>query len=157
VKNWIVFAKKPFGTPKSVVEYLGRYSHKIAISNHRIIDVDNLSVMFSYKDYRQNGAKKHLTLNHQEFIRRFAMHILPKRFVKIRHYGFLSSTWKRQKLKIVQLKLNVVLAEITESNQNIRKCACCKKGNLMTITVFDKRGPPPSYFGAVKNIVSSKN
>lgn len=156
-KNWIVFAKKPFGTPKSVVEYLGRYSHKIAISNHRIIDVDNHSVTFSYKDYRQNGVKKHLTLNHQEFIRRFAMHILPKRFVKIRHYGFLSSTWKRQKLRKVQLKMNVVLAEITESNQKIRKCACCKKGNLVTITVFDKRGPPTSCFGVAKNIVSSKN
>jgi hypothetical protein len=155
-KNWVVFAKKPFGTPKSVVEYLGRYSHKIAISNHRIIDIDNHSVTFSYKDYRQNGAKKKLTMTHQEFIRRFAIHILPKRFVKIRHYGFLSSSWKRQKLKIVQEKMRINLPEKSEKTQKIRKCSCCKNGKVITVLVFDKRGPPPSYFGAVKNIVSSK-
>jgi uncharacterized protein (DUF1919 family) len=74
-KNWVVFAKRPFGNPKSVVEYLGRYSHKIAISNHRIKSIDNQTVTFNYKDYRQKGVKKQLTLTHQEFIRRFALHI----------------------------------------------------------------------------------
>ena len=93
--------KKPFGSPKSVVEYLVGYTHKIAISNQRIKSIDNESVTFDYKDYRVAGAKKKMTLTHQEFIRRFALHILPKRFtssvcpmgsgVKIRHYGFLSS------------------------------------------------------------------
>ncbi len=96
-------------------------------------------------------------MSHQEFIRRFALHILPKRFVKIRHYGFLSSSWKRQKLKSLQIKLNVHLPEKSESTQNSRKCSCCKNGNLLTVLVFDKRGPPVAYFGAVKKIVSSKN
>ena len=84
------FAKKPFGSPKSVVEYLGRYTHKIAISNNRIKTIDDQNVTFSYKDYRQNGFKKQTILTYEEFIRRFALHILPKRFVKIRHYGFFS-------------------------------------------------------------------
>lgn len=87
-KPWVVFAKKPFGSPKSVVEYLGRYTHKIAISNHRIKNIDNQNVTFDYKDYRQNGFKKQMTLTHQEFIRRFSLHILPKRFVKIKHMVF---------------------------------------------------------------------
>ena len=156
-KNWVVFAKKPFGTPKSVVEYLGRYSHKIAISNHRIIDIDNQNVTFNFKDYRQNGVKKQLTLTHQEFIRRFALHILPKRFVKIRHYGFLSSSWKRTKLKIVQSKMKVVLTEKSESVQKIRKCSCCENGTLITIEVFSKRGPPNLVLARSHKIVSSKN
>ena len=92
VFNVFYWAKKPFGSPKSVVEYLGRYTHKIAITNHRIKSIDDQNVAFDYKDYRAAGVKKQMTLSHQEFIRRFALHILPKRFVKIRHYGFLSST-----------------------------------------------------------------
>jgi len=84
-----------------VVEYLGRYPHKIAISNHRIKNIDAQNVTFDYKDYRMAGIKKQMTLAHQEFIRRFSLHILLKRFVKIRHYGFSSSTWKRQKLKFL--------------------------------------------------------
>ena len=100
-----------------MVEYLGRYTHKIAISNQRIKSIDGQNVTFDYKDYRVAGAKKQMTLTHQEFIRRFALHILPKRFtssvrpmdsgVKIWHYGFLSSIpqkrdrlWKRQKIKL---------------------------------------------------------
>jgi hypothetical protein len=97
-KEWVVYAKRPFGSPKSVVEYLGRYTHKIAISNHRILSIDDHTVTISYKDYRAEGQKKTMTLSHEEFIRRFALHILPKRFVRIRHYGILSSTWKRSKL-----------------------------------------------------------
>ena len=101
VFKWIVFTKKPFGNAKSVVEYLGRYTHKIAISNNRIKSIDNENVTFDYKDYRMAGAKKKMTLTHQEFIRPFALHILPKHFtssvrpmgsgVKIRHYSFLSN------------------------------------------------------------------
>ena len=110
-KPWVVFAKKPFGSPKSVVEYLGRYTHKIAISNHRIKSIDQQNVTFDYKDYRVAGVKKQMALRHQEFIRRFSLHILPKRFMKIRHYGFLSSTWKREKLKLLQEKFPVKVLE----------------------------------------------
>ena len=141
-KPWVVYAKKPFGSPKSVVEYLGRYSHKIAVSNQRIRKIDAETVTFSYKDYRQKGIKKQMVLSHEEFIRRFAMHILPKRFVKIRHYGFLSSTWKRQKLKNLQQKLGIQPKEKPLPKPFQPKCSCCKTGNLVTIAMFDLRGPP---------------
>ena len=147
-KQWVVFAKKPFGSPKSVIEYLGRYTHKIAISNNRILSIDDQNVIFSYKDYRQNGFKKQMTLTHEEFIRRFALHILPKRFVKIRHYGFLSSNWKREKLKVLQEKLKVKLIEKVEKKPFLPKCPCCKTGNLHRIAVFDQRGPPAWYLGS---------
>ncbi len=141
-KPWVVYAKKPFGSPKSVVEYLGRYTHKIAISNGRIRGIDDKTVTFDYKDYRQKGIKKQMVLSHEEFIRRFAMHILPKRFVKIRHYGFLSSTWKRIKLKNLQQKLGIQSKEKPLPKPFQPKCSCCKTGNLVTIAMFDLRGPP---------------
>ena len=156
-KPWVVFAKKPFGSPKSVVEYLGRYTHKIAISNHRIKSIDNQNVIFDYKDYRQNGFKKQMPLTHQEFIRRFSLHILPKGFVKIRHYGFLSSTWKRKKLKVLQEKLHVKVLEKAERKPFIPKCPCCKTGNLHRIVVFDQRGPPVWYLGSSQNSIACKN
>jgi hypothetical protein len=144
---WIVYAKRPFADTRSVVEYLGRYTHKIAISNHRITEVDDSSVVFSYKDYRSEGGKKHMRLSHEEFTRRFAQHILPKRFVRIRHYGFLSSTWKRKKLKALQSELRVSEYINQKSNSVHKKCPCCKTGNLITILVFDRRGPPDTVFG----------
>ena len=156
-KNWIVFAKKPFGNAHSVVEYLGRYTHKIAISNHRIQAIDDKNVSFAYKDYRQNGIKKQMTLTHEEFIRRFALHILPKRFVKIRHYGFLSSTWKRQKLKLLQAKLQVNPVITVAKVALIRKCACCKIGILHTLAIFDKRGPPAWYLGKSHKTIPHQN
>ncbi len=156
-KRWVVFAKKPFGSPKSVVEYLGRYTHKIAISNHRIKNIDNQNVTFDYKDYRMAGVKKQMTLTHQEFIRRFALHILPKRFVKIRHYGFLSSTWKRNKLRLLQEKLKVKVLEKVEKKPFLPKCLCCKTGNLHRIAVFDQRGPPAWYIGGSQSSNPCKN
>ena len=156
-KPWVVFTKRPFGSSKSVVEYLGRYTHKIAISNNRIKGIDNQNVTFRYKDYRQNGIKKEMTLSHQEFIRRFALHILPKRFVKIRHYGFLSSTWKREKLKTLQATLKVVPIAKGVKATKTRKCNCCKTGNLLTILVFDDRGPPAWYLGVSQKPVSHQN
>ena len=151
-KNWIVYAKRPFGSPKSVVEYLGRYTHKVAISNHRIRQVDDECVRFSYKDYRQNGLKKSITLTHSEFIRRFTQHILPKRFVRIRHFGFLSSTWKRVKFKKLREHFKLKPAEASEPKTLLRKCRCCKVGNLVTIATFDGRGTPSEYLGVGQNL-----
>ena len=156
-KPWVIFAKKPFGSPKSVVEYLGKYTHKIAISNHRIKSIDPQNVTFEYKDYRVAGVKKQMTLSHQEFIRRFSLHILPKRFVKIRHYGFLSSTWKRQKLKLLQEKLQVKVLEKAEKKIFMPKCPCCKTGNLHRIAVFDQRGPPDWYLGGSQSSIPCIN
>ena len=143
-KQWVVYAKRPFGGPKQVIEYLGRYTHKVAISNHRITHVDDATVSFSYKDYRDGSKAKQMTLTNQEFIRRFAQHILPLRFVRIRHYGILSSTWKRSKLQALQASLHVIKKQ-QPVNTLLRKCPCCKTGTLITIEVFGQRGPPQHY------------
>jgi Putative transposase len=156
-KNWIVYAKRPFGSPKSVVEYLGRYTHKVAISNHRIQQVDEGSVTFSYKDYRQNGLKKSMKLSHQEFTRRFAQHILPKRFVRIRHYGFLSSTWKRVKFKQLREYFKLQPKSTEPPKTLLRRCRCCGEGNLVTIEVFGPRGPPASYMGVCQSESNDKD
>ena len=150
-KDWVVYAKRPFGGPAQVIEYLGRYSHKVAISNHRIKNVTDTEVSFGYKDYRQNGWKKVMTLRHGEFIRRFAQHILPSRFVRIRHYGILSSSWKRGKLRALQKSLGIERPE-QKFKTKLRKCTCCKIGTLVTIKVFGERGPPEEYL-----LVSSKS
>jgi len=156
-KPWVVYAKKPFESPKSVVEYLGRYTHKIAISNQRIRKIDAETVTFSYKDYRQKGIKKQMVLSHAEFIRRFAMHILPKRFVKIRHYGFLSSTWKRIKLKNLQQNLGIQPKEKLPPKAFQPKCTCCKVGNLVTIATFDLRVPPTWFLEMSRNLSAPKS
>ena len=146
-KNWVVYAKRPFGNPKSVIEYLGRYTHKVAISNHRLQNIDEQTVSFTYKDYRQNGLKKSMRLSHSEFVRRFAQHILPKRFVRIRHYGLLSSTWKRVKFKKLREHFKLKPAQASCPKTLLRRCRCCGEGNLVTIEVFGPRGPPGSYMG----------
>src|SRR5690606_16160736 len=111
---------------------------------------------FDDKDYRQKGIRKQMVLSHEEFIRRFAMHILPKRFVKIRHYGFLSSTWKRLKLKNLQQNLGIQLKEKLPSKTFQPKCSCCKVGNLVTIATFDLRGPPSWFLEMSQNFEKPK-
>ena len=143
-KQWVVYAKRPFGGPQQVIEYLGRYTHKVAISNHRIEAVDEQQVSFRYKDYKNAGAPKLMTLTNQEFARRFSMHILPRRFVRIRHYGILSSSWKRGKLQALQCHLKLERKEHTAKTM-LRRCPCCKTGTLVTIEIFGKRGPPQKY------------
>lgn len=150
-KNWVVYAKRPFGGPKQVIEYLGRYTHKVAISNHRIKEVTEDATVFTYKDYRDGGKQKQMTLGNEEFTGRFAQHILPKRFVRIRHYGILSSSWKRGKLQHLQQQLQVERPATTIKTL-IRKCPCCKTGNLVTIEVFDRRGPPEAYLLEKKSV-----
>lgn len=150
-KDWIVYAKRPFGGPAQVIEYLGRYTHKVAISNHRLQQVTDTGVVFSYKDYRNKGITKTMQLSNLEFIRRFAQHILPLRFVRIRHYGILSSTWKRGKLQALQKQLNVQRLQ-PKAKSLLRKCPYCKTGTMITIEVFDKRGPPEKYLMAKRSL-----
>jgi len=104
-KDWVVYVKRPFAGPDSVLEYLGRYTHKIAISNNRILAMEGNEVTFGYKDYRHGGQKKQMTLKAEEFIRRFALHILPRGFVRIRHFGFLSGTAKKKAIPLIREKL----------------------------------------------------
>jgi hypothetical protein len=150
-KDWVVYAKMPFGGPKQVIEYLGRYTHKVAISNHRILSVTDTEVSFKYKDYTKDGLQKSMTLSNDEFVRRFALHILPHRFVRIRHFGILSSAWKRGKLQELQFQTNIILAD-KPLGTLLRKCPCCKIGNLITIEIFGIRGPPASLLTAKPSV-----
>jgi len=148
--EWVVYCKRAFLGPSHVVEYLGRYTHKIAISNHRIKNLDNGAVTFSVKDYRHGGRKSLMQLPDAEFIRRFALHVLPKGFVRIRHYGILSSYHKKATIPELQEILGPIRLTKRGPLQH-RKCPACKKGNLITITTFTARGPPKYWIDALKH------
>jgi len=112
-KEWVVYCKPPFESAASVVEYLGRYTHRVAISNNRIIDIrDDGQVTFKWRDYRDNNRWKVMSIPAFEFIRRFLMHILPHGFMKIRHYGFLSNRSKTLKLPLCKWLTNTPIVEI---------------------------------------------
>jgi hypothetical protein len=95
---WVVYAKPPFGSPAHVLHYLARYTHRVALSNHRLVDVTADAVSFRWKDYRHGSQIKTLTLDVDEFLRRFLLHVLPKRFVRIRYFGFLASRTRTREL-----------------------------------------------------------
>jgi hypothetical protein len=136
---------------RQVIEYLGRYTRKVAISNHRIGQVTEQEVTFRYKDYKAEGVTKLVTLTGEEFTRRFSQHILPGRFVRIRHYGILSSSWKRGKLQALQTVLKVIRKEPVIKTL-LRRCPCCKTGTLITLEVFGKRGPPKRYSAEKRSV-----
>ena len=142
--HWVVYCKRPFLGPSQVVEYLGRYTHKIAISNRRIISLENGNVRFMVKDYRHGGKKSVLGLTDAEFIRRFALHILPRGFTRIRHYGILSGYYKRTMIPQLQKELGMPKLAETEPLMH-RKCPMCKKGNLVAVATFTARGPPDNW------------
>lgn len=106
-KTWVAYAKRPFGGPDQVIEYLGRYTHKVAISNHRLLEVTDEIVRFNYKDYRQQGKRLEMELDGVEFLRRFCLHVLPKGFRRIRHYGILSNVCKTKALTACRKSLQV--------------------------------------------------
>ena len=153
--DWVVFAKRPFSGPQSVIEYLGRYTHKIAISNHRIKNIADGKVTFSYKDYRAAAVTKEMTLDALEFIRRFAMHILPKGFVRIRHYGIVSSTSKAGCALVIKEQLPQIQNDTKPKREiyNRLQCPCCKKETMQTIMRFNRRGPPGDWELMAKNIL----
>jgi hypothetical protein len=115
-KKWVVNIKAEFNGKQSVIEYLGRYSHRIAISNCRLLSLNNGVVNFSYRDRKAGDVKKTMSLPVKAFLLRFSQHILPKRFVKIRHYGIFSSRAKKQKLKQIKKSLNKQTAEKKKSS-----------------------------------------
>ena len=104
-KNWYVYAKPPFGGPEHVLRYLGRYTHRVAISNHRLLSLENGRVTFRYKDYAHGSKQRIMTLDAVEFLRRFFLHVLPKGFVRIRHYGLLSNRFRKQLLPLARTLL----------------------------------------------------
>lgn len=147
-KDWIVYAKAPFGGPHAVIEYLGRYTHKVAISNHRICGIEqNDTVTFEYKDYADGNKKKQMSLTSKEFIRRFEQHVLPKRFTKIRTYGYLANRRRHQRinevLKSMRLPLHKGLVKIPlelrmkeQYGIDLHQCPCCKGQTLQLVQVY---------------------
>ena len=89
-EDWVVYAKKPFGGPEHVLHYLARYTHRVAISNHRLVEVSDDNVTFRWKDYANHSKRRTMELSHDEFLRRFLLHVLPKGFPRIRYFGFLA-------------------------------------------------------------------
>ena len=110
-KEWIVYCKPPFKTAATVVEYLGRYTHRVAISNNRIIKLEDGQVSFKWRDYKDNSKWKVMTVTAEEFIRRFVLHILPSGFMKIRHYGLLGNRNRTKKLNICKNLTNTPILE----------------------------------------------
>ena len=105
--RWNVHANAPFGGPAQILEYLGRYTHKTAITAHRIRAITGTTITFTYKDYADGKKQKLMTLSHEEFAGRFEQHILPGRFVKIRHCGYLSHNGKNQRIAAIHQQLNL--------------------------------------------------
>lgn len=113
-KDWVVYCKKPFKNADTVIKYLSRYTHKIAISNGRIKSHDNHQVTFSYKDYKDHNKIKEMILDEEEFLKRFFLHVLPKRFIRIRHYGFLCSTNKKARLTVLKKLTNTPILQFRD-------------------------------------------
>jgi hypothetical protein len=144
-KNWVVYAKKPFGSPQTVLDYLGRYTHRVALSNDRILAIDQGQVTLSYRDRKDGDRKKSLTLDAQEFIRRFLLHVLPDGFMRIRHFGFLANRSKKQALAQCRnlLKLDPALPESPKQSAkdlllkitgvDLSRCPCCHEGTLIVV------------------------
>ena len=139
--EWLVYAKRPFAGPSQVLRYLARYTHRVAISNRRIVGLDDSHVSFLWKDYRDAGRAARMTLAADEFIRRFLLHVLPDGFQRIRHYGFLANGHRRQKLVVIRRLLDatpvVTEADIDEHEgptteaPDVPPCPCC--GGRMVI------------------------
>lgn len=148
-KDWYVYCKRPFKTCRSVLKYLGRYTHRVAISNHRIMSIHDDKVSFKWRDYKNGAKEKVMTLAAEEFMRRFLLHILPPGFTKIRHYGFLASAVKRKKLALCQLltgaavivkvKLSAVDLMKKLTGRDITLCPSCGVGHF---TIMSGLSPP---------------
>jgi len=142
-KEWIVYCKPPFKNAGRVVEYLGRYTHRVAISNNRILKLENGTVTFKWRDYRDGNKQKHMSLSVDEFIRRFLIHVLPDGFTKIRHYGLLSSVNKSTKLRLCKKLTNTLANEFPKdrlstiellnllTGRDVTLCPCCGVGHLV--------------------------
>jgi hypothetical protein len=149
--RWFVYAKRPFAGPKAVLAYLSRYTHRVAISNRRLIAADARAVTFKVKDYRIDGPGRYktMTLDAHEFIRRFLIHVLPKGFHRIRHYGLLASGVKADNLALARKLLDVAApAPATEPAASdpaapVAPCPCC--GSAMRIIEVFKAGERPRH------------
>jgi len=153
-REWVVYAKRPFGDATCVLKYLARYTHRVAIANSRLLAYRDGRVTFGYKDYAQEGRQRTMTLPAAEFIRRFLLHVLPDGFMRIRHYGYLANRHRQQKLATCRRLLGVLEPATTETpaeDPNITspapaceaeskpRCPACQKGRLRVIETFERR------------------
>jgi hypothetical protein len=148
-KKWVVYAKKPFAGPQQVLDYVGRYTHRVAISNNRIVNIDDGQVTFRYKDYRHGSHQKTMPLSTDEFIRRFLLHVLPEGFHRIRYYGFLGNRYRKEKLEQCRHLLGMLprqpdsLTQVAELDYRDRyqaltgsclwECPACHRGRMIVI------------------------
>ena len=163
--EWIVYSKRPFGRPEAVLAYLSRCTHRVAISNSRLIEITNTSVTFGWKDYRANGRDraKVMTLAIGEFIRRFLIHVLPDGFHRIRHYGLFANGGRVENIARARQLLNVPAPQNEPSDADstgdgepqtlTHPCPCC--GGRMIIIGSFERGCTPRYRPAIPNRIDS--
>ena len=152
-QEWVVYAKPPMGGPAQVLDYLGQYTHRVAISNHRLVKLEDGIVTFSWRDYRDNNQIKQMSLDAEEFIRRFLLHILPAGFQRIHHYGYLSNRNRNEKLALCRKLLDVDVNIQSPSNPpqdwksryqqltgvSLISCPVCQQGRMLTIETFNPR------------------
>src|SRR5262249_60556693 len=143
--EWVVYAKPPFGGPEQVLKYLARYTHRVAISNGRLLEITDNEVTFSYKDYAAGNVTKTMTLKVREFARRFLLHVLPRGFVRIRYYGFLANSCRAKKLELCRRLLSAGKTEpepVSEVQQDgdqgdtstaPKPCRNCKQGKMVIV------------------------
>jgi Putative transposase len=150
--EWVVYVKRPFAGPEQVLDYVGRYTHRVAISNNRLLDIAEGKVTFLYKDYRHDAQQKTMTLKADEFIRRFLLHVLPAGFQRIRYYGFLANRYREQKLTCCRELLNMPAPEppALETSKNYREryeeltgsslwqCPVCRRGRMLVIAILPR-------------------
>jgi hypothetical protein len=147
--EWVVYAKPPFGGPEQVLKYLAGYTHRVAISNRRLVALEDGAVKFHWKDYAHGGGEKTMTLEATEFVRRFLLHVLPSGFVRIRHYGFLANRVCREKLALCRALLGVEEVAVpvapepaTESKATVAgepaatACPACGAGRMVIVASF---------------------
>jgi hypothetical protein len=148
--GWVVYSKPPCAGPEVVLKYLARYTHRVAISNGRLVRVSDREVTFRYKDYRRDGQQREMTLSLQEFARRFLQHVLPRGLVRVRHYGLLANRGREGKLHTCR---RLLLAGAVKSQpkagtveEGPRRCAVCQAGQMRVVELISRRppaGPPP--------------
>jgi len=160
--NWVVYAKPPFGGHEQVLKYLARYTHRVAISNRRLVSVDDGNVTFRWKDYAQNRRPRTMTLDANEFIRRFLLHVLPKSFVRIRSYGFLSNRVRKERLALCRRLLgspnpsrdssddNISVPTTLELTESALTCPACQKGRLVRVETIKPQQPGFDEVAAVQ-------
>jgi len=163
--EWVVYAKPPLGGPAQVLDYLGHYTHRIAISNHRLVSLEQGRVSFQWKDYSHGNAIKTMTIEASEFIRRFLLHVLPNGFQRIRHFGFLSNRYRDAKLTLCRQFLNVQVSVDTKlkesqdwkaryellTGRSVDACPVCRSGRMAAIEIL----LPVSHFQPKPGVDSS--